>query len=877
MPRWRTRIIRSILLLILGLPLLATLGFIWLQQQIKAAGISELSIHWQQLGLHSAKMSQLQFRFQPSASDAAFDVDLNELSLQWRWLSWMQPQLTLVTSRDAHIIYTAATPEPQQAKTPGFEQLSLPEQWQLPAFLPQQIHFPKLQLDMPCPAGRCQLSSQIYASYDSQQQQWQWQSQLTDEAQLISVKLDAFYRPDNNTPALDLTLQLDQQLALTLKQQFNLANQQASTQLALSISPPSAALLQLLTSWQLTLPERWLTEFTQPLQLASNLNWAIPEDGNLQRLLQSHQLDWHFAALAPSPFILPWGWLQGEVQGQLNITDGVINRWQVKSEMSLSQLQLAQLQQQGIQLPGLMINLSSETSEPMSLAALPLNISVKSQPGAADNALALNSEMRLKLNLADLAVIIEQGNAALSLPQWQLTEQGLSFKQIQWQGSFHGHWQADNWQLQLQDDNALKLSLTHPLLTIEQIHLSITNMQLQQVKQMPMQLSTQLAASMQGLQHASLVKQHWQWQADTKLELVTANNTASLKATLNNGVLSNDMGLSLQHQLDWRDENLALQWQLADMFLLAGNPLAGTFSDWPALLELNRGRLGANGDIRWQQGKLSGRNQLQLRDLSGIYDRTLVKGINADMQLSLHDSQFNISSDNLVINQINHGLELGPLKASAQYSATMAQPGTGVIALEQLALQVMGGNLSVSPQQLDLAQESNQLTFQINQLDLAQLLQQHPSTDIKGQGKLSGTLPISISKQGITIKAGRVAAEQPGGKIQYQSASSSGMGSVNQSMQLVFSALEDFHFTVLASEISYDTSGKLLLALNLRGANPALQQGRAINLNINLEEDLPAMITSLQLTNKLNDTITKRVQQYIQQKQAAAAAAGAKK
>ena len=97
------------------------------------------------------------------------------------------------------------------------------------------------------------------------------------------------------------------------------------------------------------------------------------------------------------------------------------------------------------------------------------------------------------------------------------------------------------------------------------------------------------------------------------------------------------------------------------------------------------------------------------------------------------------------------------------------------------------------------------------------------------------------------------------------------MAKTNSNMKLVFDALENFQYTVLSSTITYDTSGKLNLGLKLQGSNPNLQQGRAINLNVNLEEDLPALITSLQLTNKLNEVITKRVQKYLKQQQAAAA------
>jgi hypothetical protein len=58
----------------------------------------------------------------------------------------------------------------------------------------------------------------------------------------------------------------------------------------------------------------------------------------------------------------------------------------------------------------------------------------------------------------------------------------------------------------------------------------------------------------------------------------------------------------------------------------------------------------------------------------------------------------------------------------------------------------------------------------------------------------------------------------------------------------------------------------LRLALRLEGHNPNLEQGRPIHLSINLEEDIPALLTSLQLTDRVSDTIQRRVRERLQQR-----------
>ncbi len=92
------------------------------------------------------------------------------------------------------------------------------------------------------------------------------------------------------------------------------------------------------------------------------------------------------------------------------------------------------------------------------------------------------------------------------------------------------------------------------------------------------------------------------------------------------------------------------------------------------------------------------------------------------------------------------------------------------------------------------------------------------------------------------------------------------MGQANPGMKLVTDALEDFHYDLLDGSVDYTTSGTLQLGLRLHGQNPAIEQGRPINFNINLQEDVPSLLASLQLTDKVNDIIQQRIQRWMRQR-----------
>ncbi|HSG52892.1 MAG TPA: YdbH domain-containing protein, partial [Rheinheimera sp.] len=215
--------------------------------------------------------------------------------------------------------------------------------------------------------------------------------------------------------------------------------------------------------------------------------------------------------------------------------------------------------------------------------------------------------------------------------------------------------------------------------------------------------------------------------------------------------------------------------------------------------------------------------------------------------------------------EIQHGLTAGPLLLNARYTAKANTPGAGKLNISTLDMQLMGGKVSAEPITLDLAMEQQEVILQLQRIDLAQLLQQHPTTDLSGNGRISGRVPVQISRSGINVDKGLVAAESPGGVLQYRPPAAQSMASGNQGMKVVLDALNDFHYSVLSSDVSYNNDGQLTLALRLQGQNPALEAGRPINLNINLEEDIPALITSLQLSSQISDKIKQRVQQHLQQ------------
>ena len=878
------RLFKSLFILLLGLPVIFLVGWFYLQAQLKQAGVSYWSAHLGKVSLHQLILSELEFTLEQP--EYQLEVSVTNLQLSWSWPAFfrIKPQTVLVDAAAIQLQHAKLSQSPARET-----RLPLPADWQIPSWLPQLVKLEHLTLNLPCADTHCQLQARALIS-GNETAQWQAKLELSEPKHQLTLRADFFYEHANSEKNLQSTIQLDQQLAVSLKQQLN-ANREASTDLAIAIAPPSAALLTMLADWQLHIPAEWLAQFSQPVQLFATGNWQLPEILQTAHLatLPIADADFRLIARVPNPLIIPGlGWLKGEVDTQLVLRQHQLEQWQLNAELELSHYENHALDAN----TALLINSAfGKTLAPISISLRsknPTSQSDNSQPPTTpadttlfhfsqklpislklSSAAPLQSELQATLLLSiqpELKVELPEARLELSSQAVTLNTAQLNLTNLKLQSVLQGYWQTTGWQLTMAERSQFSSDIAHPQAQAK-MALQLDNTELKQLGDTDLSIHSQALLTLSNLQHPQLVPQSWQWQAEISGHL----SQLALKAEL-----TNDKGLSIPHQMQWQAPGtLQLNWQLADIFLLAGNPLEHSLTAWPELLTLNRGRLGAAGQLSYQQNSLKSSALLQLRELNGLYDRTLFNGLSSQISFAVDADKLHIDIPSLQLTQLNHGMQMGPLQLVAHYQAPLDAAMAGKLELTKLSMDFMQGELAVAPQEFDLSAAEQQLVLTIQQLDLAELLRQHPTTDLSAHGKLSGRIPVTLKDKQFSVEQGLLAAEQPGGRLQYRTAASAA-GGANPGMKLVFDALADFHFSVLSSEVSYSHSGKLMLALQLQGSNPEVQQGRAINLNINLEEDLPAMLASLQLANKLNDTLTKRVQQHIQRQQAAKAAAGEK-
>ena len=128
---------------------------------------------------------------------------------------------------------------------------------------------------------------------------------------------------------------------------------------------------------------------------------------------------------------------------------------------------------------------------------------------------------------------------------------------------------------------------------------------------------------------------------------------------------------------------------------------------------------------------------------------------------------------------------------------------------------------------------------------------------LEADGLISGYLPFIIDGDTISVEKGLVGALKPGGSIRYTPANS--VLSSDPGLQLVNDALSNYQYQTMDTEVFYFEDGELLLNVQLQGSNPDMNNGQAINLNVNITDNIPSLLKSLQASRVITDELERFV------------------
>jgi len=873
MRKWLSIISTVVFLLVV----LAIAGVWQFKRVLNSLQIESFQYQLETLNLHHVKFSKLSFVYK--GETAQHSMQFHNLAADWQWRSWFSPQLGVVSAARLDMVQTVLGDVKKIPVDNSKPIISLPENWSVPEFFPEQIKIQAFTLTLPCAAAHCAFSgmadvAKIKVGTFTKGVNFRLKASPRESLDAWhQLTLDATYTAEQNLPRLDATLNIDDSVNL----KFNTAiENQNETYWAGNLKgyavDPDERWLGFLKIWGIQYAQKSIEQKATSPNISLETEWklaltpiiSLPKTAGASDALKVLTGKWMLTAKIPKPLVLAnLGEFSGDVNLDLDISAGKLNRYALAADVAVEGLVVPDaLKDRGIVADAMQLQIKSNMDSAVNLNSLPVEFS-----GSTQGAIQTILTSQLLVDTATQKITIKQLDLTAKAKQLKPTPE-IQLGNLSADLHASGYWQPDKFELNLSVPNQVSADVLAKIASVSakaaqfstsQLHISGN---IAQGKIVWPELKFNTEAQLKGgkFQHPQANVKTWYWRGNMQGALV------DFKV---NGDLGVGSSLLVTHKVQRKASELMLDWNVPDIFLLAANPFVDTLVVWPPLPSLSRGKINASGnlvfDIEKNELKKS-KTDVQFSDISGVYDTLIFQGFSSQIKVITNGNKLEVSTDKLSVNHINKGFDFGPLLASGKYKSTWQKLMQGKLDLQSFSGSAMGGSISTAAQQFDFSRPTQNIKLELKDINLANLLKQYSPGELSGTGLLSGSVPVEINSAGIRVAQGMVAAAEAGGRLQMKSARASAMAKNQPSMKLVVDALNDFHYTALASQINYDEKGKLLLSVKLEGRNPALENGRPINLNVNLEEDVPAMLASIQLSSKVNDIVKKRLQSRVQKK-----------
>lgn len=284
-------------------------------------------------------------------------------------------------------------------------------------------------------------------------------------------------------------------------------------------------------------------------------------------------------------------------------------------------------------------------------------------------------------------------------------------------------------------------------------------------------------------------------------------------------------------------------------------PLSDTVTGLPA--DLVSGSIAAEGRISWPQGGDSGGDRLwlTLEQVAAVYGDMFAVDISGTIAALQRDGLWITEKPQpMQIDSVDVGLPIDNIRFALSLDPQRDLNFTN------LGAELLGGQLQSSKLTWNLDGKERRSEIHIDGISLEKLTGEMEVENFAASGVLDLQIPLLTGEDGITVEQGQVEARPPGGRLRYYGAFSPSMLAGNPQLKLIAGALEDYNYRELSGTLEYPLSGDMQLQLKLVGRSDSIAEDRDLVINLNLENNIPDMLRSLQAGRDLTGALEKELQ-----------------
>jgi len=318
--------------------------------------------------------------------------------------------------------------------------------------------------------------------------------------------------------------------------------------------------------------------------------------------------------------------------------------------------------------------------------------------------------------------------------------------------------------------------------------------------------------------------------------------------------LLRDGSVSGHHNLDGGTGSVAIDGVALSF---ENTPLSARVVPWENDFDISSGNVAINVQAGWATSasgsKFKARSSLKIDALAGLYANIAFIGASTNLEINYDIAGMTVAPTSIDVSLVDIGLPIEDITADIEINIDEL-----AIDVDNLRMTAFNGAISAAPFSFRTARDVNNVILTAREIELAELLSIKEFAAVNVTGTIAAVLPITFTEDGVSIAAGKLTGEEPGGVIRYLGGDGLDNGDMS-GLGLATAALSNFEYESLTADVNYSKAGDLTLQMQIKGRNPELDASRPVILNLGVENNVPQMLKSLQAARAVEEILEKRL------------------